>query len=159
VTDESKAAEARRVAVAAVLAAIDGRDQDLHDLLADADRDTLAIAIGGMALAVSAALGEVPLERRAVMCEQLSARGARPTRMPEMAPDEQQRLLIGLLLATHDGDERRFEALVSGISRPMLVVAMRNLAEAVIGWQVAAEHLPGDARAHLAAEALTAADR
>ena len=47
------------------LAAIDGRDQDLHDLLADADRDTLEIAVGGLTLLVAAALAQVPPEREA----------------------------------------------------------------------------------------------
>lgn len=61
------------MAVAVVLAAADGRDQDLHELLADADRDTLAIAVGGLALAVGQVLGEVSAERRAAIREQLAA--------------------------------------------------------------------------------------
>jgi hypothetical protein len=73
VTSKASAAEARRMAVAVVLAAADGRNQDLHQLLADADRDTLAIAVGGLALAVGAVLGEVPAERRAAIRGHLSA--------------------------------------------------------------------------------------
>ena len=72
-TDAARAAEVRRLAVAVMLAAVDGRDQDLHELLADADRDTLAIAVGGLALAVGGVLGEVPAERWAAIREELSA--------------------------------------------------------------------------------------
>ncbi len=71
-TDQARAAEARRLAVAAMLAAADGRDEDLHELLADADRDKLAVAVGGLALAVGAALGEVPPVRRAAVREHLA---------------------------------------------------------------------------------------
>ena len=53
------------MAVAVMLAAIDGRDQDLCDLLAGADQAVLAIAVGGLALAVGAAFAELPPERRA----------------------------------------------------------------------------------------------
>jgi hypothetical protein len=69
----SHEADARRLATAVLLAAVDGRDQDLHQLLSDADRDVLAVAVGGLAIAVSAALGEVPPERRATIREGLSA--------------------------------------------------------------------------------------
>lgn len=72
-TGEARAAEARRLAVAVSLAAIDGRDQDLHELLADADRDMLAVAVGGLAIMASAVLGEVPAERRAAVREHMSA--------------------------------------------------------------------------------------
>jgi len=40
--------------------------------LADADRDTLLIAVGGLAIAVGAALGEVHPERRAALREALA---------------------------------------------------------------------------------------
>lgn len=73
VTGEAREADARRLAVAVLLAAVDGRDQDLPGLLADADGDTLAVAVGGMALAVAAAVGEVPPERRAAIREHLAA--------------------------------------------------------------------------------------
>jgi hypothetical protein len=73
--------------------------------------------------------------------------------------DEHQRLLLGLLLAAHDGDERAFKALTSRVSRPVLVAVMRNLAEAVVSGQVAMEENPGAARAGLAREALNAAAR
>jgi hypothetical protein len=72
VSAQAEAAEARRTAIAVLLAAIDGRDSDLHDLLADADCDTLAVAVGGMAIAVSAAFGEVPPGRRAALREYLA---------------------------------------------------------------------------------------
>jgi hypothetical protein len=159
VTDEARAAEARRVAVAVILAAVDGRDQDLHELVADADRDMLAVAVGGMALAIVDALSEVPPERRAVIRQHLAAWGAVPSRMAGMTPDEQQRLFLGLVLAVHDGNEARFDALLNGVPRPVLAAVMRNLAEGVVGWQVATEHLPGAARDRLAAVALTAAGR
>ena len=67
-----EAAEARRAAVAVILAALDGRHDDLHILLADAGREELAIAVGGMALAVGAMSGELPPERRAEIREQLA---------------------------------------------------------------------------------------
>jgi len=76
-----------------------------------------------------------------------------------MTPDEHQRLLLGLLLAAHDGHERAFKALTSRISRPVLVTVMRNLAEAVVSGQLAMEEIPGAARADLAREALNAAAR
>ncbi|HZP26679.1 MAG TPA: hypothetical protein VFB90_06490 [Dehalococcoidia bacterium] len=59
--------EARRLALAVLLAAIDGRDEDLAALVAEAGRDELAVAVGGLAIAVGAALGEVPPERRAAL--------------------------------------------------------------------------------------------
>jgi hypothetical protein len=76
-----------------------------------------------------------------------------------MTPDEHQRLLLGLLLAAHDGDERAFRALTSRVSRPVLVAVMRSVAEAVVSGQVAMEEFPGAARAGLAREALNAAAR
>jgi hypothetical protein len=69
---QAQEAEARRVAVAVILAAIDGRDNDLPQLLADADRDTLVVAVGGLAIAVGAALGEVHPDRRAELREGLA---------------------------------------------------------------------------------------
>jgi len=76
-----------------------------------------------------------------------------------MTQDDRQRLFLGLLLAAHDGDERGFRALVRDVPRPVLVEIMRSLAEGVVGWQVASEPLPGDARDQLASAALTAACR
>jgi hypothetical protein len=66
------AAEVRGLAMGVILAAVDARDADMHVLLADADRETLSVAVGGLALAVSAVLGEVPEERRAVIREHLA---------------------------------------------------------------------------------------
>ena len=64
--------EARRVAVAVILAALDGRDDDLCVLLADADWDVLALAVGGLALAVGAMAGELPPEKRAQIREMMA---------------------------------------------------------------------------------------
>jgi hypothetical protein len=76
-----------------------------------------------------------------------------------VTPDEHQRLLLGLLLAAHDGDERAFRTLTSRVARPVLLTAMRNLAEAVVSGQLAMEENPGAARVGLAREALNAAAR
>lgn len=67
-----QAAEARRLAVAALLLALDGRHTDLPELLADADRGTLVVVVGGLAIAVGAALGEVHPDRRAALREGLA---------------------------------------------------------------------------------------
>ena len=67
------AAEARRVAVAVLLAALDGRDDDVAILLADASREVLAIAGAGLALAVGAMSGELTPERRAEIREMMGA--------------------------------------------------------------------------------------
>ena len=67
------AAEARRVVTAVILAALDGRDDDLNFLLTAADRDTLAVAVGGMAIAVGAMSGELSPERRADLREMMAA--------------------------------------------------------------------------------------
>jgi hypothetical protein len=72
VTTQASAAEARRLVVAVVLAAIDQRDEDLHELLADADREMMTVAVGGLAIAVGAVLGEVSPERRAEIREYLA---------------------------------------------------------------------------------------
>ena len=77
--------------------------------------------------------------------------------MPEAFRD--QRLLIGLVLAAHDGDELGFTALLNGVPRPQLRALMRSLAEVVVGGQLAAEDEPGVARAGLACEALKLANR
>ncbi len=74
-----------------------------------------------------------------------------------MTADEQQRLLIGLLLAAHAGDERGFKALLSGVPRAALLILVRQLAEVVVGGQIVTEEWPGSARARLAQEALTLA--
>lgn len=76
-----------------------------------------------------------------------------------MTPDEQQRLLLGLLLAAHAGDERGFKALLSSVSRAPLVTLIRQLAEVVVGGQIVTEERPGAARDRLAHEALTLAGR
>jgi hypothetical protein len=76
-----------------------------------------------------------------------------------MTPDEHQRLILGLLLAAHDGDQHAFRALTSLVPRQVLVAVMRSLAEAVASSQLAMEEIPGAARAGLAREALNAAAR
>ena len=67
------AAEVRQLAIGVILAAVDRRDADMHALLADADGETLSVAVGGLALAVAAALGELPEERRAVIREYMAS--------------------------------------------------------------------------------------
>ena len=155
----ASAAEARRVATAAMLAAVDGRDQDLHELLDDADRDTLAVAVGGLALAVGAAFSELRPKRRAALRGYLAGLAAGRGRVFVMTPDEQQQLLLGLLLAAHDGNEAGSTALLDGLPRAQLRAVIRNLAEGVVGWQVVTEEHPGAARDRLAQEALTLAVR
>lgn len=59
-----EASEARRVAVAVLLAALDGRNYDVAILLADASREVLAIAAAGLALATGAMASELTPERR-----------------------------------------------------------------------------------------------
>jgi hypothetical protein len=70
----SAAHDARRLAVAVLLAAVDGRDDDLHALLAGADHAELAVAIGGLALAFGALMGEVPPDRRPLIRDYLAGR-------------------------------------------------------------------------------------
>ncbi len=79
--------------------------------------------------------------------------------MAGMTPDGQQRLLLGLLLAAHAGDERGFKALLSGAPRTALLILVRQLAEVVVGEQIVTEERPGAARDRLAHEALTLAVR
>jgi hypothetical protein len=76
-----------------------------------------------------------------------------------VTPDERQRLLLGLLLAAHDTDERAFQTLLRGVPRPELLILVRNLAEGVINWQSVTEEWPGAARAHIAEAALDLAGR
>lgn len=71
-----------------------------------------------------------------------------------MTPDEHQRLLIGLLLAVHDGDEPGLKALLSGMPRAALLMLVRQLAEVVVGGQIVTEETPGTARHGLALQAL-----
>jgi len=76
-----------------------------------------------------------------------------------MTSDERQKLLLGVLMAAHDLDERGFNALLSGVPRPALLVLVRQLAEAVVGGQVVTEAWSGAARDRLAQEALSLAAR
>ena len=71
-----------------------------------------------------------------------------------MWASDDQRLLIGLLAAAHDGDELGFTALLNGVSRARLRLAIRSLVEVVVAGQLAAEEEPGTARAGLAREAV-----
>lgn len=64
--------EARRTAVAVLLAALDGRGDDLAVLVDGATPEELALAVGGMAIAVGAMSGEVSPERRAAIREMLA---------------------------------------------------------------------------------------
>lgn len=57
-----------------MLAVLDGRDDDVHQLLADADRDMLAVAVGGVLLLAGAVVGEMPPERRAAVREHMASR-------------------------------------------------------------------------------------
>lgn len=66
-------AEVRRFAIGVILAAADGRAEDMHLMLADADRDTLAVAVGGVAIALEHVLEELPAPRRAQLREQFGA--------------------------------------------------------------------------------------
>jgi hypothetical protein len=71
-----------------------------------------------------------------------------------VTPAERQRLLVGLLLAVHDSDERGYRALLNGVPRPALVAVMHSLAELVVNGQLVTEEQPGSARDRLAREAL-----
>jgi hypothetical protein len=73
--------------------------------------------------------------------------------------DEHQRLLLGVLMAAHDLDERAFRALLSGLPRRALLTLVRQLAEVVVGGQIVTEERPGAARDRIAYEALTLAGR
>ena len=66
----SNATEVRQLAIGVLIAAADDRLEDVAVLLADADPMALAVAAGGLALAVGAVLAELPEERRAVLREQ-----------------------------------------------------------------------------------------
>ncbi len=70
---------------------------------------------------------------------------------------DDQRILIGLLAAAHDGDELGFAALLNGAPRGWLRMTIRSLVEAVVAGQLAAEEEPGAARECLAREALSLA--
>jgi hypothetical protein len=83
VTGEDQAAAARRLVLGVMLAVLDGRDDDVHQLLAGADRDMLAVAVGGVLLLAGAVLGEVPLERRAAVREHLASRAVTVAGWPQ----------------------------------------------------------------------------
>ena len=82
-TSEARAAEARRLVLGVSLAVLDGRDDDVHQLLADADRDMLAVAVGGVLLMAGAVLGELPAERRAAVREHLASRAVAMAGWPQ----------------------------------------------------------------------------
>jgi hypothetical protein len=72
--DEARTAEARRLGAGVMLAAIDGTEtENLLELLGDADRETLIIVIGSLAVATCSVLEEVPPERLTAMREYLAA--------------------------------------------------------------------------------------
>jgi hypothetical protein len=56
-----------------MLAAIEERDDDLCALVAGADRDTLNLAVTGLAFAVRGALSEAPADRRVFVRAGLAA--------------------------------------------------------------------------------------
>ncbi len=72
VSDAAQAAEARRLAVVAMLAALDDRHKDLPALLADADRETLVIVIGGLVILASTIVWTPPADSQAALREQLA---------------------------------------------------------------------------------------
>jgi len=77
--------------------------------------------------------------------------------MPQACID--RRLLLGLILAAHNGDELGFTLLLNDVPRSQLRAMVRSLAEAVVGCQVVIEEEPGAARESLAREALDLAGR
>jgi hypothetical protein len=83
VTGEAGAPEARRLVLGVMLAVLDGRDDDVHQLLAGADRDMLAVAVGGVLLLAGAVLAEVPPERRAAVREHLANRAVTVAGWPQ----------------------------------------------------------------------------
>jgi hypothetical protein len=71
---QAREAEARRLVTGVMLAILDGRDDDVHQLLEDAEPDMLRVAVGGVLLLAGAAVGEAPPERRAAIREYLASR-------------------------------------------------------------------------------------
>jgi hypothetical protein len=82
VTD-SHETEARRLAVAVMLAAIDQRDDDLTALLVNASREELQIAVGGLALAIGAVVGSEPPQKQAAIREHLAAQAMEMAAWPQ----------------------------------------------------------------------------
>jgi hypothetical protein len=72
VSSRAQEAEARRLAVAAMLAALDGRGTDIPALLADADHDTLVTAAGGLAILAATIAHTASAEWQATLREQLA---------------------------------------------------------------------------------------
>ena len=71
-SSRAREAEGRRVAVAAMIAALDGRHTDIPALLAGADHETLAIAAGGLAILAGTIAQTAPPEWQATLREQLA---------------------------------------------------------------------------------------
>jgi len=80
---QAREAEARRLVTGVMLAVLDGRDDDVHQLLADADRDMLAVAVGGVLLLAGAALAEVPPKRRTDFREHMASRAVTMAGWPQ----------------------------------------------------------------------------
>ena len=59
-----------------MLAVIDGREDDVSELIDTADPEMLACAVGGVLLLAGAVLSELQAERRAVVHEHLASRAA-----------------------------------------------------------------------------------
>jgi hypothetical protein len=72
VSSRAQETEARRLAVAAMLSALDGRHTDIPALLADADHDTLVTAAGGLAILAATIARYGSPEWRAALREQLA---------------------------------------------------------------------------------------
>ena len=64
--------EVRQLAVATMAAAADGRLADIPVILADATREELILAAGGLAIAVGCVLDTLPAQQRAAAREQYS---------------------------------------------------------------------------------------
>ncbi len=63
----AQAAEARRLAVAAMLLALDDRHRDIPILLADTDQETLVVATGGLAILAATIVQTAPAEAQSAL--------------------------------------------------------------------------------------------
>jgi hypothetical protein len=70
--NDVQAVEARQLAVAAMLAALDERQADIPALLAGADHETLVVAAGGLAILAATIAQTAPAEWQATLRGQLA---------------------------------------------------------------------------------------